>query len=403
MDLDEVTAHIMYLKEKTKHIKGLKINYHEKFVSQIEAVLTRGDSTLCKYIEALYKKGCYLDSWGEHFDKEVWKQTAEECGLSLGELAKREFDLHLPLPWDFINVGLDKSWLQKEYQEAMKQGCEFNLQPTCEQKCVNCGVCKNLKTHKVLAKPYKASEEAQDVLNVEPIDVTRVHPDKDIPVYRYRLKITKKGLLKYFSHLDWQNTFFKAISRSDLKVAFSCGYNPTMKISMGIALPLFCESTTELVDIELLEQVSEQYLKGELTRVLPKESQVVSVEQIERSVDSIEQTVCWAEYKISLFKGNGDNPLYDFKKIVYNTEKVLSSDEIYIEKKNKKGLVKKTDIKRSIGAYRFEDECLFIVLKAGQGTEIPPLRADVLMDVIAPGAVFDITRVKFLTESLHEL
>jgi uncharacterized protein (DUF2344 family) len=130
---------------------------------------------------------------------------------------------------------------------------------------------------------------------------------------------------------------------------------------------------------------------------------VVSVEQIERSVDSIEQTVCWAEYKISLFKGNGDNPLYDFEKIVYNTEKVLSSDEIYIEKKNKKGLVKKTDIKRSIGAYRFEDECLFIVLKAGQGTEIPPLRADVLMDVIAPGAVFNITRVKFLTESLHEL
>ena len=55
------------------------------------------------------------------------------------------------------------------------------------------------------------------------------------------------------------------------------------------------------------------------------------------------------------------------------------------------------------GAYRFEDECLFIVLKTGQGTEIPPLRADVLMDVIAPGAVFDITRVKFLTESLHEL
>lgn len=56
MDLDEVTAHINYLKEKTKHIKGVKINYHEKFVSQIEAVLTRGDANLCKYIEALYKK-----------------------------------------------------------------------------------------------------------------------------------------------------------------------------------------------------------------------------------------------------------------------------------------------------------------------------------------------------------
>ena len=251
-------------------------------------------------------------------------------------------------------------------------------------------------------KPFKASQKAQEMVKTEFIDPAFAGSN-DRKIFRYRVKLTKTGTLKYFSHLDWQNTFFKSVSRSDLNVAFSCGYNPTMKISMGIALPLFCESSTELVDIELLEQVSEQYLKDELIRVLPKESEVISVEQIDRSEPSIEQTVCWAEYKISLFKGVKDNPLYDFEKIVYNTEKVLSSDEIYIEKKNKKGLVKKTDIKRSIGAYRFEDECLFIVLKTGQGTEIPPLRADVLMDVIAPGAVFDITRVKFLTESLHEL
>ena len=56
MDLDEVMAHVMYLKEKTKHIKGLKLNYHEPSVSQIEAVLTRGDATFCDWIEKLYEK-----------------------------------------------------------------------------------------------------------------------------------------------------------------------------------------------------------------------------------------------------------------------------------------------------------------------------------------------------------
>lgn len=150
MDLDEVTAHINYLKEKTKHIKGVKINYHEKFVSQIEAVLTRGDVNLCKYIEALYKKGCYLDAWGEYFDKNVWKETAEECGFSLGELAQKEYGLDETLPWDFINVGLSKEWLQNEHKEAFEQGCEFNLQPTCEHRCVNCGVCPSLKPVKFL-------------------------------------------------------------------------------------------------------------------------------------------------------------------------------------------------------------------------------------------------------------
>ena len=70
MDLDKVTEHIHYLMEQVKHIKGVKVNYHEKFVSILEAVLTRGDASLCRYIEALYKKGCYLDAWGEYFDKD---------------------------------------------------------------------------------------------------------------------------------------------------------------------------------------------------------------------------------------------------------------------------------------------------------------------------------------------
>ena len=107
MNLDEVTAHIKYLKEKTDKIKGVKINYHEKFVSQMEAVLTRGDDRLCNYIEALYKKGCYLDAWGEYFNKHIWQDTAKECGLDIAQLAEKEYGLTEPLPWDFIDTGLD--------------------------------------------------------------------------------------------------------------------------------------------------------------------------------------------------------------------------------------------------------------------------------------------------------
>ena len=105
-----------------------------------------------------------------------------------------------------------------------------------------------------------------------------------------------------------KNTFFKSISRSELKVAFSYGYNPTMKISMGIALPLFCESSTELVDMELLENYDTEFVQSELSRVLPKESQVLEVKQIAKSDPSIDQTVCWAEYKIKLFNPHS-NPL----------------------------------------------------------------------------------------------
>ena len=401
MDLDEVTAHIMYLKEKTKHIKGLKINYHEKFVSQIEAVLTRGDERLCKYIEALYKKGCYLDSWGEQFDKDVWKQTAEECGLSLEELAQKEYLLEDILPWDFINVGLDKSWLQSEYQEALKQGCEFNLQPTCEQKCVSCGVCKNLKTKKVLAKPYIASKEAQEVLNVEPIDVTRVHPDKDIPVYRYRLKITKKGLLKYFSHLDWQNTFHKVLARTGLRMAYTLGFNPTMKVSMGIALPLFAESEGELVDIEILDNLTPQEIMDVINLKLPDGARVIEVKEVERYAKAVDICAQWAEYKIKQYaKSNIEE---DFEAFKSQVEKVLAMDEILITKKTKKKQDKIVDFKNSIGAYRFENGVLYIHLKVGQGSEVPALRADDLMKVVDSSKIYEITRIKFLNDKLNEM
>ena len=401
MDLDEVTAHIMYLKEKTKHIKGLKINYHEKFVSQIEAVLTRGDANLCKYIEALYKKGCYLDAWGEQFDKDVWKETAEECGLSLEELAQKQYGIEEPLPWDFINVGLDKSWLQNEYQEAHKQGCEFNLQKTCEQGCVNCGVCKNLKTKKVLAKPYIASAEAQEVLNAEPIDVTRVHPDKDIPVYRYRLKITKKGLLKYFSHLDWQNTFHKVLARTGLRMAYTLGFNPTMKVSMGIALPLFAESEGELVDIEILDNLSPQEVMDVINPKLPDGAKVIEVKEVERYTTAVDICAHWAEYKITPYVKSGENK--DFEAFKTQVEKVLAMDEILITKKTKKKQDKVVDFKNSIGAYRFKGNALYIHLKVGQGSEVPALRADDLMKVVDSNKLYEITRIKFLDEKLNEM
>ena len=407
MNLDEVTAHIHYLMDQVAHIKGVKVNYHEKFVSLIEAVLTRGDDSLCSYIEALYKKGCYLDAWGEYFKKDVWFETAKELGIDLNALAQKQFSLDEVLPWDFIDTGINKEWFVEEYKKAFAVNENSpHIVPTCQQKCVNCGVCTNFKVHKVMAKPFVASEEAQELAKRIAIPTNPALAPQDVKeTFRYRVKLTKTGILRYFSHLDWQNTFFKSITRSDLKVAFSYGYNPTMKISMGVALPLFCESLTELVDIELWEDVSPEFVKDELQKVLPKESQIVSVERINKSVPSIDQMACWAEYKIKIadIACESGKSLYDFENLVYNTEKVLASDEILVEKKNKKGLVKTINMKTSIGSHRFEDGYLFIVLKTGQGSEIPPLRADVLMNIIAPDVLFDITRIKFLTESLHEL
>ena len=401
MELDKVTEHIRYLKEKISHLKGVKINYHEQATSLLEAVLTRGDSNLCQYIEALYKKGCYLDAWGEYFNENIWFDTAKELNINLSELAQKEYNTDDKLPWDFVNVGLDKKWLIDEYNKAFSDNDE-PIVLTCEKQCVNCGVCKNLQTKKVLAKPYKISKESENKLKELKILETKDPANHSVThqLYKYRLKISKTGVLKYFSHLDWQNTFLKALFRSGLNVAYSQGFNPMMKVSMGIALPLFVESSGELVDIELYEKIEPKEIKQKLEKVLPKESEIISIVNIDKSTKAIDITAQWAEYKIEIF----DKSLYDFETLRYNTNKVLSSSEIFIEKKNKKGLLKKTDVKSSIKSYRFEDESLFIVLKTGQTIDdIPALRADVLMSIIAPQVVFNITRLRFFDSELNEL
>lgn len=395
-NIDEIMQRIYYLKDKTKHIKGLKLNYHDKFVSQIEAVLTRGDASLCEYIEKLYEKGCYLDAWGEHFDNDVWRETAEELGLSLPELAQKECKTDEDLPWDFIDVGLNKDWLVNEYNDALKSATA----PSCQTGCVNCGVCKNLDVKKVMAESYDAKCKMQNVKGdeknpsiIQPFDLST----------KYRLKLTKSGILRYFSHLDWQNTFFKSLSRSGLNVAFSQGFNPTMKVSMGVALPLFVESDSELVDIEIYDDITVNDLQLKLEKVLPDGCKILNIEKLEKGTKAIDITAQWAEYEIKLF----DNPLHKFSDLIYNMDKVLSSDEILLTKKNKKGILKTTNIKPAIKRYAFEGNSLFIVLKAGQAVEqtdsVPALRADDLLKIIAPDILFDIKRLRFFDESLNEI
>lgn len=392
MDLDEIAQRIYYLKDKTKHIKGLKINYHEKFVSQIEAVLTRGDETLCDYIEKLWQKGCYLDAWGEYFDKNIWRETAEDLGISLKELAEKEYSLDEDLPWDFIDIGVEKSWLIQEYKDALKS----ETKPSCETGCVNCGVCKNFQTKKVIDKPYDAKCKMQNAKSKEKNLTSQLLNFST----KYRIKLTKTGILRYFSHLDWQNTFLKALGRSGLNVVFSQGFNPTMKVSMGVALPLFIESECELVDIEIYDDLKTDDLQLKLEKVLPRGCKILGIEKIDKSAKAIDNTVQWAEYEVKLF----DSTLHNFETLYYNMNKVLSSDEILLTKKNKKGFLKTTNIKPAIKSYNFRGESLFIVLKTGQSggqqDAVPALRADDLMKIIAPDILFDIKRIKFFDENV---
>ena len=108
---------------------------------------------------------------------------------------------------------------------------------------------------------------------------------------RYRARLTKKGYLKYLSHLDWQNTLVKALFRSQLKLAFTEGFNPIPKVSLGAALPIFVEGDGEFIEFEIYDDLKINEIQGILNKVLDKNAQISEIKQIEKPYKSLDTIV----------------------------------------------------------------------------------------------------------------
>ena len=144
-EVERKVKYILSIKDEKK-IKNAKLNFHNARMSRLESLFTRGDEKIGEFVYELYKNGSYLDSWDENLDLEMYNKVADKLGIDIAALASKEFSLDEKLPWDDINYGVDKSWLKAEYNKAKEE----NTSIPCEIKCNNCGVCKNLATHKVL-------------------------------------------------------------------------------------------------------------------------------------------------------------------------------------------------------------------------------------------------------------
>lgn len=115
--------------------KSIKYNWHEADASVLEGVLARGDRRLSEVLLRVYRKGCFYDAWSEYFHNDIWMKTFEECGLSVDFYSSRERDTEEILPWDFIDCGVTKEFLKREWLKAQKEQISEN----CKLKCQGCG------------------------------------------------------------------------------------------------------------------------------------------------------------------------------------------------------------------------------------------------------------------------
>ena len=121
--------------KEMKNAKSLKYNYHEADLSVLEGVLARGDRRVAPVIEEAYRRGAMFDSWGENFDNELWMAAFDACGVDPDFYTFRDRSLDEKLPWDFIDAGVTKEFLKREWKRATEE----TVTPNCRQGCAGCG------------------------------------------------------------------------------------------------------------------------------------------------------------------------------------------------------------------------------------------------------------------------
>jgi radical SAM superfamily enzyme YgiQ (UPF0313 family) len=134
---DEMLRRQKLLKSNIQN-KKIKYNWHEFDISIVESAISRGDKSTCEAIIKAWEKGSKFDSWNEYFDITRWVEAFKECELDIYEYASRSIPINQKLPWDFIDIGVTKSFLKKEYQKAFIEKTTDN----CREKCNACGIAK---------------------------------------------------------------------------------------------------------------------------------------------------------------------------------------------------------------------------------------------------------------------
>ncbi len=115
--------------------KSLKYHWHDAEVTVLEGVFARGDRRVGKVIEEAYRIGCIYDAWSDQFDNEKWMQAFQNTGVSIEFYNLRQREMDEIFPWDFIDIGVTKNFLRREWDRAMRA----EVTPNCRMQCSGCG------------------------------------------------------------------------------------------------------------------------------------------------------------------------------------------------------------------------------------------------------------------------
>ena len=282
----EIEEKLAFLKKSLRRA-GIQMKWHSPALSTLEGIFSRGDRRLTPVILEAHRLGARFDSWTEQFKEDAWKKAFENCGIS-PEQYLRERDESELLPWSHINCGITQEFLLQERRKSRAR----EETPDCRiAGCNACGVC-DIKRGEI------PSEFLRQKKSVRLVD-RKPRRYRDIQ-FRYRITYTKLGRAAYLGHLELKQILERAFRRAEMPLKYSEGFHPEPKISYSPPIPLGTESTAEILDVKLTENLQPQEIMDRINVLLPQGVALYGAKLIDPREESIAASVIGTRYRVDL-------------------------------------------------------------------------------------------------------
>ncbi len=324
LSLEESRTRIEWLRSKLR-LPGVKFKWQNPEVSFLEGLWARGDRRLSSLLVRAFEKGCRFDGWSDRFNFATWQTSIAESKIDIDFYTSRQKDLEEPLPWDHIDVRVEKAFLIKEWMGALEgtktEDCRWH-------SCQQCGVCdfESISPHL-----FEAAAKT------EPLRIDKPDAAPQTAFRNLKLFYSKREDTRFFGHLELVNIINRAFRRAGVDLVYSNGFHPMPRISFDDPLPMGMEGVDEFFFISVKSDIACDELVRRTNQELPEGLFIKGCEVVTTKRSAQEPPV--DHYTVTLKEG-----VFDKKRL----DRFVESRRVEYAFTNKKGVSGTMDLKAGI-------------------------------------------------------